>query len=84
MEGPDAHVNVRVPMQLIRAGIGLSSLIPEEARAEIQKHIGQKGLSLDLGKLKGGQVDELIAALGDTAIDVDDKNGQTKVRIFCE
>jgi len=84
VDGPDEHVNVRVPMQLIRAGIGLSSLIPDEARGALETRLGAHGLRLDLGKLKGAEFEEVIKALGDTAIDVNDKNGNTKVRIYCE
>ena len=47
----DSHkgdtVNIRVPLKLIRAGIKLKSLLPEEAQDHINAKFGEKGINLD-------------------------------------
>jgi len=74
-------VNVRVPIKLIRAGMKFQALLPDQAREQIDKALGEKGL--DPKKLKPEMIEELVDALDDLVIDVaDDKD--TKVRVFCE
>src|SRR5580658_5241258 len=42
-KGP-VKVNVRVPMQLLRAGVKLASLIPPEARERVNGHLRREGV----------------------------------------
>jgi hypothetical protein len=71
------RVNVRVPMALIRTGIGLSKLLPESARDSVQEQ------GIDLDGLSNLDADELVRALADMTIDVDSHDG-AKVELFCE
>ncbi len=71
------RINVRVPLGLIRAGVKLGALLPEQAR----KELSAKGI--DLEKLKSDDVEELIAALAQLTVDVEEKDGD-KVQVFCE
>lgn len=75
-------VNIRVPMQLLRAGVRLSSLIPPEARDRANAAMREKGVNFDLGQLKPENLDALLEQLNDLQVDMDDD--RTKVRIFCE
>ena len=75
-------VNVRLPLQLLRAGIKLQSLLPAEARAEVNQALRESGI--DLSQLKAENVDELIAAFGDLHVEVDAEGGRSKVKVFCE
>ena len=79
----EKKVNVRVPTALIRAGMKLSALIPEQARGQIEKHLGEKGMDFDLKKLKPEDLEELIASLSELNVEVND-GGEKTVRIFCE
>jgi hypothetical protein len=79
----DEKVNVRVPLALIRAGMKFSALMPEEACSKINKKLLEKGIELDLLKLKPENIEELIAAFGDLTVDVGEE-GEEKVRIFCK
>jgi hypothetical protein len=79
--GP-AKVNVRVPMQLLRAGVKLASLIPSRARDQVNDALRVKGLVIDLNQIKPENLEELVAHLNELTVDVDQKN--TKVRFFCE
>jgi membrane peptidoglycan carboxypeptidase len=80
-EGP-TKVNVRVPMQLLRAGVKLTSLIPAQARDQVNQAMRQHGVNFDLGQLKPENLEELIDQLNDLTVDVDNKDAQ--VRVFCE
>ncbi|HHN46452.1 MAG TPA: hypothetical protein ENN09_03325 [Planctomycetes bacterium] len=77
------NVNVRVPMQLIRAGMKFQSLIPEHARGHVQAKLNEHGVSFDLARLKPEDFDEFVQALTELEVNVDSENGE-KVRVFCE
>jgi hypothetical protein len=77
-------VNVRIPLQLVRAGIRLQTLLPPEARAEVNLALRESGFNFDLNQIKPENVDELIAAFSDFAVDVDAEGGRSKVKVFCE
>jgi hypothetical protein len=78
-------VNVRVPMQLLRAGVRLAALIPKQAHDQLDQALSNSGVPLTLSQIKPENLEELIDHLEDLTIDVDGKEGnQTKVRVFCE
>lgn len=78
----NTRVNVRVPMALLRAGVRLSGLIPEEARERANAAMREKGFAFDLNQLKPENLDELIDQLNEMTVDVDAE--QAKVRVFAE
>ena len=80
-EGP-TKVNVRVPMQLLRAGVRLSALIPPAACDEVNAAMARQGLPFDINQLKPENLDELVASLGELTVDVD--SDAARVRVFCE
>ncbi len=69
-------VNIRVPLRLIRTGIKLGAMLPTDAREKIEA----KGI--DLSGFGEMEADELIEALNEFTVDVED--GKESVRIFCE
>jgi len=75
-------VNVRVPMQLLRAGVRLSSLIPPRARDEVNAAMVRQGIPFDINQLKPENLDDLLVHLTDFTVDVD--SGDAKVRVYCE
>lgn len=84
MKGPTT-VNVRVPMQLLRAGVRLGSLIPPQAQEQVNQAFSRHGVPLNVSQIKPENLDELIDHLEDLTVDVDGKEGnKTKVRVFCE
>jgi hypothetical protein len=80
-EGP-AKVNVRIPMQLLRAGVRLGALIPAQAREQVNAALRENGIPLDVSQIRPDNLERLIEQLGDFNVDVDD--GHAKVRVFCE
>ncbi|HLY43471.1 MAG TPA: hypothetical protein VKR52_19820 [Terracidiphilus sp.] len=78
-------VNVRVPMQLLRAGVRLASLIPAQAHDQLDEAFSRHGVPITLSQIKPENLEELIDHLEDLTVDVDGKDGnKTKVKVFCE
>jgi hypothetical protein len=80
-DGP-SRINVRVPLQLLRAGVRLTSLIPPQALTKINAELNKSGVPIDLTELKPQQLEELIDQFDDFTVDVDDPDA--KVQVFCE
>jgi hypothetical protein len=80
-DGP-SRVNVRVPLQLLRAGVRLTSLIPPQALTKVNAELNKSGVPIDLTQLKPQHIEELIEQLDDLTVDVDQPD--TKVQVFCE
>jgi hypothetical protein len=84
--GEPTTVNVRVPMQLLRAGVRLASLIPKQAHDQLDEALNRHGVPITLSQIKPENLEELIDHLEDLSVDVDanDKDEKAKVRVFCE
>jgi hypothetical protein len=84
-EGP-TKVNVRVPMQLLRAGVRLAGLIPAQALHRANDAMHAKGVPIDLTQIKPENLEDLVEQLNDLTVDVDQKDAYAKVRVrvFCE
>ena len=80
--GKPVKVNIRVPVQLMRAGVRLSALMPSQARDQVNKALREQGITVDVGQLKPDNLEELLDHLNDLTVDVDQE--KTKVRVFCE
>ena len=86
-EGKDnkpVHINVRVPIMLLRAGVRIASLIPPKAQEKVNEELRKNGLDLDLSQIKPENINELIDQLQDLSVDIDHEEDDVKVRIFCE
>jgi hypothetical protein len=75
-------VNIRVPLKIIRAGIKLKSLIPQEAQDKIDEKLGEKGVNFKLEDISDENIQELMEALTDFEVNVEDKKGEN-VKIYC-
>ncbi len=84
-DGP-TKVNVRVPMQLLRAGVRLAGLLPAQALHRANHAMQEQGIPIDLTKIKPENLEELVEHLSDLTVDVDQKDAyaKVKVRVFCE
>ena len=82
-DGPESeHVNIRVPMGLIRAGVRLASVLPSGATSKVNEKLKEKGIDVDLGKIKAEDLENLVDSLGDLQVDIQD--GKETVRIYVE
>ena len=84
-DGP-TKVNVRIPMQLLRAGVRLAGLIPSQALHKANDALRDKGVPIDLSQVKPENLEELVEQLHDLSVDVDaqEKGEKVNVRVFCE
>jgi hypothetical protein len=80
--GKDETVNVRIPLQLLRSGIKLATLIPIGIQDKVNSALKEEGLHFDLSKIKMEDLEALVASLAEMTVDVD--QGTEKVQIFCE
>jgi hypothetical protein len=76
---PLHHVNVRVPLKIVRAGVNLASLLPGDTGRIVQGSLLEKGYTSDITKLSGSALDELIEALQELSIDATVDNHTVKV-----
>jgi hypothetical protein len=84
-KGPTS-VNIRVPMQLLRAGVRLASLIPAQAHDHLDEALSRNGVPLTLSQIKPENLEELIDHLDDLTVDVaaSEHHGNVKVKVFSE
>ena len=75
-------VNIRIPLKIIRAGIKLKSLIPQEAQEKIDEKLGEKGVNFKLEDISDENIHELMEALTEFEVNVEDRKGEN-VRIYC-
>ena len=83
-EGGEAgKVNVRVPMNLIRAGVRLAALLPPGVHEQINKALRENGVDIDVSKIRPENLEEVVEHLGELTVDVEGHRGE-RVRVFCE
>lgn len=80
--GEPGRVNVRVPLQLLRAGVRLTALIPPRALDRANAELARSGVPVDLRQLKPEQLEALVEHLDEVTVEVD--QADTTVRVFCE
>ncbi|MEU8698558.1 hypothetical protein AB0C61_12935 [Streptomyces sp. NPDC048680] len=77
-----SRINIQVPLQLLRAGVRIASLLPPQALTKANAELRKSGVPIDLTELKPEHLEELVEHLDEVTVDVDDPSG--KVQIFCE
>ena len=78
----DEHVDVRVPLALIKAGVKLHTLLPEKATKKIKKSMKKNDIDVDIHNLRTEDLEQLIDALSEIEVNIQD--GDDKVRVYCE
>ena len=73
-------VNIRVPLKLIKAGIKLQALLPQDAQEKVNAKLNEKGINLD--DFKAENFKDILDALTEFKLNVDEKKGD-KVKIYC-
>ncbi|AJE44344.1 SHOCT-like domain-containing protein [Streptomyces nodosus] len=77
-----SRVDIRIPLQLLRAGVRLTSLLPPQALTKVNDELNRSGVPIDLTELKPQHLEDLIDQLDEVTVDVDDPDA--KVQVFCE
>lgn len=76
------QVKIRVPLKLLRTGMKLKGMLPQDAIERISGRLKDKGFDFDLGEMNNESFDEIMAALSELNIDINDLDEQ--IRIYCE
>ena len=79
--GGGDRVNIRVPLALLKAGMKLGSLIPQQASNSVKDALSDKGIDFDIRNITDEQIAELIGALSDLEIDVQDKEHYVRIGV---
>jgi hypothetical protein len=80
--GEPGRVDVRIPLQLLRAGVRLAAVIPPQALGQANAELNKSGVPFDLTQLKPEQLEALVEHLDEMTVEVDQPDSQ--VRVFCE
>ncbi len=80
--GGPAKVNVRVPLNFLRAGVRMGALIPPAARDQVNAALAEKGVDFDINTLKPENLEALVEQLSDLSVDLHHDKGT--VRVYCE
>lgn len=80
--GGPTRLNVRIPLQLLRAGVRLTTLLPPAAITKVNAELDKAGVPIDLAELKPQHLDDLIDHLDDVIVDLDDPG--SKMQVYCE
>lgn len=81
-DGKDEGFRMRIPLDLLRAGIKIRALIPEARRDRINERLREKGIEDDIFEMSDAQLDSLIHTLGELELEAADSNGS--VRLYLE
>lgn len=78
VEDQDDTVDVRVPIKLLKLGLNVGQVLPEEHRSKIEEQ------GVDFASFKDLSNEELADALEGLSIDVNDASDSSTVRVFTE
>ena len=78
-EGSKEAFRIKVPLSLLRAGIKLKALVPEEARRQTLENLQARGIELDPFELSEDQFDDLVQSLRDFEMEAGDETGGFRI-----
>ncbi|MDD8012548.1 MAG: hypothetical protein PHX05_03625 [Acidobacteriota bacterium] len=75
------RVNIRVPLNLVRAGLKFASFIPPQVQDRVNSELKEKGVPFNLSHFNPQDIEALLVHLNDLTVEVE---GKENVRVFCE
>ena len=78
----EEKVNIRIPLQVLQAGVKLGAILPAHARGKLEEAMKEHGLGMDLFSMDREKLAEMLEAIGGLRIEVE--RDERRVRIFCE
>ena len=81
-DGKDESFRMRVPLDLIRAGLKLRALIPETKRDKINDKLRKKGIEGDVFEMSDDQIESLIRTLSE--LEIEGVDGDDGFRLYLE
>ncbi|MEW5924259.1 MAG: hypothetical protein AB1746_09750 [Candidatus Zixiibacteriota bacterium] len=80
--GKGDNVNIRIPLQLIRAGVKMKSLLPFEVREKLSTKMKINNVDWDIKNMDEESMNDFFKSLKEMSIDIDEDD--ETVKIFCE
>ena len=81
VSGSNKNVDIKIPLLLLKAGVKLRSLMPDDTTDKISTKLNEKGIMLDLNNINSKEIDLLTNTLTEGSIDIDTE--KEKVKIYC-
>ncbi len=75
------RVSVKVPFALLKAGLNIMGLIPEDVQDKINTSMADKGMNFNLNDIKPENVQDILSALEQLTVDVD--SDDSTVKVYC-
>ena len=75
------RVSVKVPFALLKAGLNIAGLIPQDAQDKINSSMSEKGMNFNLNDLGPENVKEILAALEEFTVDID--TDDSTIQVYC-
>lgn len=72
-------VNLRLPLKIVRAGVGLGALLPEHTREKMSEKLRAKGIFVDPFELAATDMDTFIETLSGLEIEVEGRRATLRV-----
>ncbi|MDC7226524.1 MAG: hypothetical protein PQJ61_07145 [Spirochaetales bacterium] len=81
-EGKESEkVSIKVPFALLKAGLNIAGLIPQEAQDKINTSMNEKGINFNLNDMDPKNIQEIMAALEEFSVDIDTE--ESTVQVYC-
>ena len=81
-DGKEEGFRMRVPLDLLRAGVKMRALIPETKRDRINEKLREKGIEGDVFEMSEDEIDALIRSLGE--LEIEGGDGEGVFRLYLE
>ena len=78
-DGKEEGLRMRVPLDLLRAGIKMRALMPKAKRDKINEKLREKGIEGDVFEMSNDQIDNLIRSLGELEFEAGDSEGSFRI-----
>lgn len=82
--GSEKHLNIRIPLALLRAGAKLQSVLPDNIKGKLEGALKDKWGGVGKNLLEAENLDQLIEALREEGISIEIDRPEKKISIFCE
>jgi len=80
----EKHLNIRIPLVLLRAGARLHSVLPSNVRERVENALKEKLGDIGTNILDSENMEALTEALGEEGISIEIEKPNKTIKIFCE
>ena len=78
-DGENEGIRMRVPLNLLRAGMKMRALVPEAKRNMINEQLRRKGIDGDVFSMSEEQIDDFVQTLSELEFEAGDSEGSLRI-----